>query len=545
MAKVAKQIWLEDKLDLILKNVKNFTVQDGTLLIQKGELVHHVIIVINDNGLLASPTHCYKRGEAFGQESLTKLYTSKHALLAVGKCEVLVVDGRNFRQDLQVHTTSEKATVRNILKMSEQFSHLHFTVQDELGAHLVPCTFQTGESLMVEGETGQEMLFVQSGEMEVTINMGAGNSKKVVARMKAGSVVGEGALFDRQSKRSATVIATTEVRCFRLLYQDFHRIAPKAMEDLRLAFLKTVLTKKGQAKEGKVNAFDGMSSILIAELCRRATTKFYAHGEYIIQEGDPVTQESCLYIVKRGTVAFEKTFNPKDGPKELGQVFGGSVFGEGSLLSRDAPRSASCVASSADGVECALISFENYDQVVTEDVTLALKKDFEARQGQDTFSESQLTDLEILRELGQGGYGSVHLVRHAVTGRVCAVKESNIAHAEAAHQGACIARECALLYDVRHPFIIHIFGNFASSTAVFMAMDPVLGGELLHAILNNFDVVSKSQSVRFYIGQVVDVLSYLHRLHISYRDLKPENLLVGADGYLTLIDFSVAKKTTR
>jgi serine/threonine protein kinase len=62
-----------------------------------------------------------------------------------------------------------------------------------------------------------------------------------------------------------------------------------------------------------------------------------------------------------------------------------------------------------------------------------------------------------------------------------------------------------------------------------------------------FDVITKVVSftadhTRFLVSQMLVMMEHMHTNRIIYRDLKPENLMMNNDGYLTLVDMGTAKK---
>ncbi len=47
---------------------------------------------------------------------------------------------------------------------------------------------------------------------------------------------------------------------------------------------------------------------------------------------------------------------------------------------------------------------------------------------------------------------------------------------------------------------------------------------------------------RFYISQLVDIVSHAHSRNVVHRDIKPENILIRNDGILKLLDYGTAKE---
>ncbi|KAM7391077.1 hypothetical protein PAMP_021793 [Pampus punctatissimus] len=91
----------------------------------------------------------------------------------------------------------------------------------------------------------------------------------------------------------------------------------------------------------------------------------------------------------------------------------------------------------------------------------------------------------------------------------------------------------------RHPFLVNLHGCFQTSDHVCFVMEYLPGGDLMIHIHNN--VFTEAQS-RFYSACVLLGLEFLHLNKIIYRDLKLDNLLMDADGFVKITDFGLCKE---
>lgn len=161
-------------------------------------------------------------------------------------------------------------------------------------------------------------------------------------------------------------------------------------------------------------------------------------------------------------------------------------------------------------------------------------------QARVTKGKYSLTDFDILRTLGTGSFGRVHLVQSKHNQRFYAVKVLKKAQVVKMKQVEHTNDERRMLSDVKHPFLITLWGTFQDWKNVYMVMDFVEGGEL-------FSLLRKSGRfpnpvAKFYAAEVTLALEYLHSKNIIYRDLKPENLLLDRHGHLKITDFGFAKR---
>lgn len=153
-----------------------------------------------------------------------------------------------------------------------------------------------------------------------------------------------------------------------------------------------------------------------------------------------------------------------------------------------------------------------------------------------------LRELELKKTLGTGTFGRVRMALHRRTNQVFALKMLQKAQIAALKQQKNIMAERDILWRVDHPFVIKLFDTYRDRDRLYMLLELVQGGELFGRLQNSPTPgrISPGEA-RFYAACVLDAFDYLHALHVVYRDLKPENLLIDAAGYLKLVDFGFAK----
>ncbi|CAM9464847.1 unnamed protein product [Phaeothamnion confervicola] len=117
------------------------------------------------------------------------------------------------------------------------------------------------------------------------------------------------------------------------------------------------------------------------------------------------------------------------------------------------------------------------------------------------------------------------------------------------HQQRNILNEKNILMACDSAFIMDLVTTYNTKDEVMMLTELLLGGELWTYIYDTRNGIPRTRLggfrnniAQFYAACVLASLKYLHGKSIAYRDLKPENLVMGSDGYVKMIDFGFAKR---
>jgi serine/threonine-protein kinase len=149
----------------------------------------------------------------------------------------------------------------------------------------------------------------------------------------------------------------------------------------------------------------------------------------------------------------------------------------------------------------------------------------------------QVGDYQIVRKLGSGGLGVVYEVEHVVTRRSEAMKILLPLQNGAMDAPERFVRETQLLAGLDHPNIARLHNAFYQQGRLVMVMELVSGDTLRK--IGEARAIPLPKVVE-YGAQILSALDYAHARGVIHRDVKPTNIMVGADERLKLLDFGIA-----
>ena len=143
----------------------------------------------------------------------------------------------------------------------------------------------------------------------------------------------------------------------------------------------------------------------------------------------------------------------------------------------------------------------------------------------------------LLAQLAVGGTSVVHLAEDTVLGRTVAVK---VLHPHLADDPAVVdrfRREALAAASLSHPHVVTMFD--VARDGAYLVMEHV-DGPSLRDMLRLRGRMRPAEALAI-LGPVAAGLSAAHAAGLVHRDVKPENVLTGADGRVRIGDFGLAR----
>ena len=155
------------------------------------------------------------------------------------------------------------------------------------------------------------------------------------------------------------------------------------------------------------------------------------------------------------------------------------------------------------------------------------------------FASPTVGQFEVLKQIGEGGYGSVHLVQHLTYGQV-ALKKLRASFDIGQKDFDNLRREAEILSKLQHLNIVKLYEGRFDSTLCGLFLEYEMYGSV-DSFIEQF-TVSDDWKMQI-LFDVSSAMCFLHGQHpaIIHGDLKCQNILIGENYQAKLCDFGLAR----
>ena len=149
-----------------------------------------------------------------------------------------------------------------------------------------------------------------------------------------------------------------------------------------------------------------------------------------------------------------------------------------------------------------------------------------------------LLHYRILQPIGAGGMGDVYLAEDTKLGRRVALKVLPLDRSGDPERRQRFEREARAIASLNHPNIVTIHAVEQAGDVAFLAMELVEGKTLAEILPKTGLPIDRLLKIAI---PIADAVAAAHDRGITHRDLKPQNVMIGADGRVKVLDFGLAK----
>ena len=211
-----------------------------------GNYQHTIFLVCN--GEITIGKDKYLRGSTFGSKSLASdnKTCQENVNKGKGRATLWVMTKSIYQKSLIKFARQNNSKMNDLVKKIPAFAPLTEFQQTKVASRLKKFTFSYGQKIISQGEEGNAIFFIESGNVNVIQRSRGSSVEKVVNELSQGDYFGEASLYSNRRKcagenvvtgntRTADVVASSHtVVTYRLTRDEFENLLGPLHDIIRL-----------------------------------------------------------------------------------------------------------------------------------------------------------------------------------------------------------------------------------------------------------------------------------------------------------------------